>query len=509
MKGCACLLVLLANLWPALPTVRAADRSVKVPGPYQRAITHAIELACKGDRPGTVVFPNGTFGPVTEAIHVPSECTLTAEHPGGATLNITNHDYGLFLEGDDITVTGLVFSGGGVITTRSNQFTPQSNIVLTHNTFKNIDSGKNGISTNGAWRRATVSFNTFSYISNIGWASHNYSGAGIVNTSGMDESKIEHNQFDHILDDCVHLVFNFASSKAPGTYTAANNNSVSYNVFRDFHRMALELQGQTGSCYGGCSYFPNIHHLKIAGNFAYAQFAPYYDSMIYSLVVDHSIDTQVINNTAIMGVGTHQPCGGAEAMENTGDNALFQGNVLAATTNCTAAHGWPAYSITGSVGTGTTNTHQNEFFCGASPVGFYTYEGPNNSKENPVNVVRHNYTASTCPKPAEPHTSMLTAAWISADRQTLAKGRAGTWSLAVTDQLSIVQVRFFLDGADTPAATQELSDLNPKFSSDRRWIYHFTLNASLLKPGVHTVSALVTDVSGAAQTVKQTFQIGS
>jgi hypothetical protein len=499
--------------------------TARVSNTTQSAISKAISSVCNGSIAGTVLFPNGTYS-VTSGFHVPSNCTLQAQHPGYATLNVTNNDYGIYLDGDNITISGFVLNGGGIVVTNSSQSIPTSNVTITHNIFQNIVSGKNGITTNGVWAKFNISYNKLSFIGNLDWAGVTSStfiegcnpqskcpgsGGGISNNAGMDQSVIEHNTFDHILADGVHLTFNYSSSPPGyGTYRAANNNSVSYNVMTNIHRMGLELQGGTG-CFNPPCVRNLITNMKVAGNFNYDQYQPYYDSMLFSFVLDGSVNTQYLNNTMIYGVGG-KICNGAGSYsyENTGDNSLHQGNVIASVSGCPNR---PAYSVVGSVGGGTTLIHQNMLLCGVPHNGkYFEFEGPGTKQGGCSTcgevIDRYNYIAAACPNANAPETTTLAVAFSSSNGQLLPGEATHTWNVYATDEISVVNVQFFLDGSTTPVVTQERQDLNTNFSSDRKWLYHATIATSPMKTGAHTISAVATDVSGATQTVSQTFQVG-
>ncbi len=448
--------------------------------------------------------------------HVPGNCTLRAQDEGQVTLNVTNNDYGMYLDGDNVTIDGFVFSGGGLILNRFSTTAPQENITITHNVFEKIYSGKSGIGSNSVWLNVNIRHNSFSSIGNVPWnnvnngvyceGGYNVSGLGITQTNGMDQSAIEYNEFDHIVCDGIHVIWNASSTL--GEYVGAGNNSISYNVFHDFHRMAIEAQGQTSGNRNN-----SITGLKVAGNFAYGQYAPYYDSMIYSLVVDDSQGSEYLDNTGIEGTGSYQGCFGSYGMELSGDNVIVMGTVLAASSNCSAGSGWPFYFEIGSLSSGTNSTQENSLLCGASPRGFFGYEGSNNEatpgRGYGSSMQEHNYTASACPNAGSPGTSDIEIAFASSTGQSLSSNGTGTWNVYATNNISIRYVQFFVDGGSSPFATQEMQDLNTNFELDRKWLYHATLNTRPLAAGTHVITAAAIDVSGAVQCASQSFTVGS
>ncbi len=511
-------------LWAALAIVAAtgvatATTTVTVSGMIQNAIVSALNSACNGSSSGTVIFPNGTYT-VTSALHVPSFCTLKAQNTNQAILNISNNDYGIYVDGNSVTITGLILNGGGIVTTQNSVTAAQSGLTITYNTFQNITSGKYGILGNASpWANANISFNTFSNISNLAWGSVTRStpiegtsndGNGIKTQAGMDQSKIEYNTFDHILADGIAMAFN-ASSWNGAAYTSAANDSISYNTFTNIHRMAMEIQGQSGC--GSCLFTNHITNLKIAGNFAYHAYAPYWSSMGVSLVIDHAQSPLLLNNT-VVGCGSSA---GSYAYENSGDGQVTQGLVLSGSNSCSGSAGWPVYVETGSIGDGSTVTHRNSIFCGApstsSQTAYFGWEGYNNDAQPGygygTTVDQYNYMSGSCQNVAAPETSTLGIAFSSANNQTFPNGGTGTWSLSATDEISVRYVQFFLDGSTTPVLTQEFQDVNTNFAVDRKWLYHVAVNTSTLAGGVHTLTAKATDVSGAIQSVTQSFQVGT
>jgi hypothetical protein len=502
----------------------APGATVTVSNTTQMAITSAISSACNGRTSGIVLFPNGPYT-VNTGVEVPDYCTLQAANQGQATLNVTTGSYGVYVNGDNVTITGLTFNGGGILTTNTSLSRSVSCLTITYNTFQNISGGNDAIDGNGVWYKATIAYNRISYISHTNWSSITSStgdmatpGNGINNVNGIDESVIRYNSFDHIQGDGIHIAFNYIIGAA-SSYTTANNNDISYNTFSFMHRMGLEYQGTTnypGGCPGGCTGFGanRINGATVKGNFYYLQYRPYYNSMAFSLVIDHSVNTSFYNNTGVADDFT--ACGGAPfGMEESGDGQVSQGNVFSAINACGAGQGWSSYFQTASIGSGYTVTLRNNFLCG--PVrnnGGGTYFGHEgyNSFTMPGSglgsaIEQYNYTSAACPNSAAPYTSTLAIAFASPDNQAIRSGGVGTWNVYATDEISVVNVQFALDGSTTPMVTQEVQDLNTNFTNDAKWLYHATIDTSQMNPGIHTISAVATDVSGAVQTVQQTFQL--
>jgi hypothetical protein len=505
----------------------AKSPTVTVAGTTQRAVIAAISRACDGHAAGTVLFPNGTYTVNGAAVHLPGHCTLRALNQGMAILKVSRSDYAIYVDGNSITITGLVFDGGGILINNRSPDTPTSDVTITLNTFENIGGGNNGIASGGSiWARFNITYNHFRDISYNAWPAVAKlgdvpnPGTGINQLSGIDQSIINHNTFDHIQGDGIHIAFNAIIGNGDA-YTTAANNDISYNTFTFIHRMGLEYQGTTDYdhvCAAGCTP-SRISGATVKGNFYYLQYFPYYASMGFSLVIDQSLNARFYNNTAVN--DQLDACYGAPyAMENSGDGQISQGNVLSAVNACQGSKtpGWSSYFATASIGSGYTVVHQNNLLCGPlrRSVGngagqYFGYEGYNNQAKPGQglgnSIEKYNYVSATCPNPTNPAISTLAIAFASADNQALPSHGRGTWNLFATDEISIVNVQFFIDELGTPVVTQEVQDLNTNFAADRKWLYHATIDMSRLSEGAHTILAVATDVSGAVQTVKQSFEV--
>jgi hypothetical protein len=266
--------------------------------------------------------------------------------------------------------------------------------------------------------------------------------------------------------------------------------------------MAIETQGTGSDCPGGCQYgnAANITGLTIKGNFAHNFVAPYGNTYGYSFPIG-ALQPYIINNTAVM-----QPNGNpGYGFESGNKNEINQGNVASVNGG---SQPWGVYNISGYPGTGYTVTQQNNYFAGtlASGGGYYGPEGTNFGGSF---INQYNINASACANPAACDTSMIALAFTSANNQNFAAGGSGTWTIYITDEISIKNVQFFLDGSTSPIVTQELQDLNTNFTSDGKWLYHATFDTTSLANGAHTLQALATDVSGATKSQTQNFTVGS
>jgi hypothetical protein len=442
----------------------------------------------------------------------------------GAQIDYSGSDYAIYMNHNNVTITNLTFNGGGIQTTQNSMTTPQSGGTITGNAFLNITSGANGIESNGYWLNFNISNNRFDTITSVPFASWTGStnvenggspctsyaggcnGIGIDNVNGMDHTTINNNTFNKIIGNGMSV--KFAWTMGTGTYNSAANNSFSYNTFTNLHRMMIEGGGING-CPGGCIYTNshNVTSLKIAGNFGYNFVAPYLETFGLSIPYN-ALSPSVINNTAVM-AGTSLPGYG---IEDSGDNYTEQGNVL--TSSTPGGQNWHAYIETGDVRAGFTITHENNYLAGTlnANTNYFASEGCNNETGCPNSgtiINQYNAILSACQIPTACQTSTLALAFSSPDNQSFPSFGNGTWSLFVTDEISIKNVKFFIDGSSTPSATQELQDLSTTFATDKKWLYHDTFNTSALAEGSHTIKAVATDVSGATSSVTQSFTVGT
>ena len=146
-----------------------------------------------------------------------------------------------------------------------------------------------------------------------------------------------------------------------------------------------------------------------------------------------------------------------------------------------------------------TNVYANNLFCG------YIYPPVINT--NGTNTQLANYATRTgsCPGGVGTAASSIDAVFTSPNNQSFLSGDIGTWNVSLVSNLSINSVQFFIDSSSVPVATQEVQDINPNFPKDRTWFYHASIDTSGLTPGSHTLSAEAIDVSGASQTISQSF----
>jgi uncharacterized repeat protein (TIGR02543 family) len=504
------LLLLLLALTPAFANSVTCTGRASVDSP-------SIQASLNGG--GTTILVNTghhcNLGIITLQTNADGSTLTTTT---GAQIDYAGGGYALSLNHNNISVTNIVWNGGGIQTTQTSLAVPQQGGVITGNQFKNIANGTNGVEASGYWSGFNISNNGFYSISSVSIGSVTSStdvengggypctypggcyGGGIHNENGIDSTKIENNTFDFILGDGIRIAFNHTVSTAAGYHQAANN-SISYNRFTNVHRMAIESQGATGSCAGPCDYdyLTNITGLKIAGNFAYSFLSPYRDTYAYSVPIG-ALAPLFINNTAVISV----PGAPGYAVEDGNKNEIAQGNAISSSSSSTP---WGVYIISSLPGTRLTLTHQNNYLAGPFSSGgqFFATEGPNFGGSI---INRYNFTAPECRTPSACETSTLQLGFSTADNQSFPSRGKAEWSVFVTDEISIKNVQFFIDSSSTPAATQELQDVSTSFTMDAKWLYHENFDSGTLADGKHTIRAVATNVSGATASATQSFTVG-
>jgi hypothetical protein len=292
-------------------------------------------------------------------------------------------------------------------------------------------------------------------------------------------------------------------SVTPGWAFTSHNIVVSNNIMTNVHRIGIEVQGiGHGGCVGGCDYndIPSDGTV-MSGNFWHAP-AFEYNTFAYSALWGGT-NAKYINNTGVVESGLPCYLGPGIGIEDGMLGGLTAGNVIGtATLSCTSVsgnHSWASF-ITDSYGK-NTDTYTNNVLCGEDePSAIAT-----NSTAATV-VDNHNFKAVSCPSAANIATSAIAITATSADHQSLTGGGMATWSVAVVTALSLRNVAFFVDGAASSVVPpQQLADDSPTFASDHAWPYHATFDTTSLGKGAHTITAIATDVSGATQSVSQSF----
>jgi len=491
--------------------------TVIVPSLTGAAINASIRSACNGVAAGTVVLQNGTYA-INSAIGITGNCTLLAATPGSVILK-ANQSQIFVIYANGVTINGLTFDGGWVSFGGAASY---SDFVFTNNTIQNIWSG--GISggpialSGSGLVHSTISKNKFFNIWANGAPGYPNAppaensgncpgvdcwGSAAISFHGLDQTTIDNNTFDEIANDGMHLDWSSFTGAIGGRSTSGN--VVSYNTFTRVRRIPIEIQTQPGGgCPGGCvsTYRPTAN-LVVKGNYAHDYAFPFYDTWGASLVPDGAITPYYLNNTFIANPGSTN--GYAACMESSGRNSLSQGNVCVSVPGAPKFYGGAIAQGGGSNST-FTSTYQNNVFCGHPRTTLFVQEPSSSNPYASRMIDQHNYkNGNSCPAGANPTASNIDIAYTSAGNQSFPSGGNGTWSLYVVSNLSIKYVQFFLDGSATAISSKEIQDLNTNFETDRKWLYHATIDTTNLTNGPHTILAVATDVSGATQSAANTF----
>ena len=255
---------------------------------------------------------------------------------------------------------------------------------------------------------------------------------------------------------------------------------------------------------------PTVQDLTVKGNYQRNAHLPYWGTFGYSLVPGGgAVNVRYLNNTAVnlQSDGCYAWLG--YGIENSGQNNLTQGNVIASerTGKC-KQEGWAGPGIV--LGEATDNSARynlvNNVICGPEASKGPDWEGKGKGKAGTLSEIS-NYKSETCSsgKPGEPNLNIV---FTSPGDQKLQLSGKGTWTVTVNSTLSVKYVEFFLDKSTTPVVTQELQDVNANFAKDLKWLYHASPDLSGVAAGVHTITAAATDVSGLTKSVTDSFTIG-
>jgi hypothetical protein len=460
---------------------------------------------------GGAVTISGACALQSTVISIGKSVTIT----GSAQLNSTG-SFAFVIWANDVSISGLTFNGAGLHLIESPQ---QTGFAFTSNKIQNTN-GNDGIVVDGILRASNISSNTFSSIAPNGFASATYTslgfggcyshggcdapGVAIQIFGGIDQTTIDNNLFDLIANDAMHIGWNIIAGVS--SYFLTANNDISYNKFSRVHRIAIEAQAIWSWPYCGangseaCDMSRNFSTgTKVKGNYYHDPFLAYAETYAYSLAIWG--DNIYINNAAIDNSVNGQTPG--YGIEDMGNNVLTQGNLIAADYLLDSnMHNWSAGIIYGAQQPGTEFKTQNNVICGSSATTTNFGTEPNSGG---TKVNTNNYISNACPNAGNLTASALTLTFISADSSVT----NGTWEVAAVSTLPIKYVQFFIDGSANPFATQEIQDVNTTFATDRRWLYHATVDTSSLTFGSHTIVAKATDVAGITQSVSHIFAGGS
>jgi hypothetical protein len=439
----------------------------------------------------------------------------------GATTNtVINYSgsagYAFISGGNDNVVNGITFNGGGI--NLSGAIT--GGWTITNNTFQNITnigSVNNAsalyisgiIAADASGNKNFIGNNQFTNIWNNGYPTLNrpnndeldsIAGSGIWWYNGIAQTTIDNNFF-------TQIGFNAIKGFNDGMYNATWNGNgagvvISNNDIQLYHRIGIEVQGcGRGGCNG--TYVPLVGPV-VSGNFIHDP-VPTADSTWPSSLLLGGSNGQTINNTLTLntvGTACYDHAYGIEGGTRSGNT---NGNVVSSVTGvCSGSpnntYGAGAY-ISDSYGAGT-NYYENNLLCGPGEPAPLSL-----NVTSAVDIFQYNYQNASCPF-SNIGVSSLALAFTSTN-QTFPSGGSGTWNVGVTDILSIRYVGFYVDGSSQPIVSQQVQDISTTFATDFTWLYHATFNTSSLSTGSHILAAKATDVSGATQTVSQTFTVGT
>jgi hypothetical protein len=482
---------------------------------------------------GTVSCTNGSADPgaIQEAVNGGGTVTITNTCAlGGTTIQINNSvringnatlnsgaPFAFSVNSDNVSITGLTFNGAGLALRNTPR---QSGFVIQNNKIQNTH-GYDGIDVDGILTSSLIDSNTFYYVAPDNFLSATYAsigfpgcyqtnsctvpGVGISIFGGMDQTNVTNNSFDVIANDAVHAGWNRVG--APSQHSLTKNNNISYNAMSRVHRIGLEIQaiwswpgcGTAGEelCDLASNYSTNT---QIKGNYFHDPFLAYVDTYAYSLALWG--DGQYINNAGIENV-TGACSGVGFGIEDMGNDVLTQGNVIASDyiEGCNP-HGWGSPVIYGGQRAGTTFITQNNIFCGDQDMtNVFNHEPNVLGKETNL----YNAVMNSCPNAGQ----LTTSAILMNFGETAVSPGAAKVEVSTESSLPLKYVQFFIDGSNSPAVTQEIQDVNPNFSNDRKWLYHATFDAFTIGAGSHKVLAIATDVAGATKSIGQDFILGS
>jgi hypothetical protein len=432
---------------------------------------------------------------------------------GPATISYSGNTYAITGADNGDTVSQVTFMGGGIDLTSGGA---NSGWQIVFDNFTNITSGSDAVHVEnilGKGAASSISNNTFKNIWSGGYpnlpagktpTSCNQEnclyGNAIFWHMGLDNTTIDHNTLDEIGYDGIKGFWDgFMGNTDPYT---GHNVVISNNTITHYHRIGIEFQaaGQ-GNCPGGCNYNANPTDGTVAkGNFVYLP-ALTNNVFAFSFMVGGT-NALLINNTGNNDEGTCYVRAGI-GLENSMHGGTAQGNVIGSVAQSCYANGWADVIACGYAN--GTNYYQNNLLCGPGAAAQASVKNGQDPQDNATNVETADLWTDTCPSTGDISSSHIAAAFTSADNQNVTAGGKGTWNVAVQSNLSIRQVRFYVDASTTASATQEMSDMNSGFVASPKWLYHATIDVTSISAGSHTLRAVATDVSGASQTITQTF----
>lgn len=455
---------------------------------------------------------------------------------GGAQFNSTSSGKSFAITSNNVSFTGMIFNGAFITVGNNLSVTGQiTNVNFINNTFQNyLNPGDTtgAIYVNPIWKDSQFTGNSVRNVWNGGYGNTNASNinttlplnsslaqspnalSGLFVQGGIDNVTVQFNTFAQISHDGFKGFWNGLSSNTGG-YIAPSSN-VSYNIFSQIRGIAVELQSQSGACVGGCNFArANIAGFIFNGNLVHSPVYGFYNTFAYSVVFlsTNQIDdndaaitdyTPAAPASSFQGYAFELPPGtpsGTPLGSGQWNGLIVSGepnNLNKGWGNAFQAYNPPAsgtIQMQNIVQCGIGNT-DNTLGKGTVPAGY--------------NYTQNHYASSCGLTGAALYTSNISQGWDQADNQNFPSGGSGTWNMHVFGlPLPIRWVQFYLDGAATPFATQEIQTVSNTFPSDQLWRYGTTINTSGLASGSHTITAITTDVSGSTAGQTQHFTVGS
>lgn len=393
---------------------------------------------------------------------------------------------------NNTTIQYLTFNAGGIQT-----LNVVSNFSFINNTVQNVTtlgafgsgsgSGTGVMSISGAIS-PNVSNNIFQ---NLWWGSwptipsnfgfhpspngfDDFGPAAIEINCGMKNAIFSNNLFDKTGNDALQGHNNCGSNVLGG------NNQITNNTFIHIHRAPIEMQ-------------LDLTNSTISGNYIHDQSQPFPSSFAITAPSGGS-PVYVINNTALTNQGVAGNGFIAAVVETQNWPYLINGNV-GGTINPvpglgTKPTGWDGVNIQGGSGTSGSILVQNNTFCGSPSIVTVSVEaGYGNPPHNNIN--NYNNTSS-CP------TGLLNSMPVSSMAPSLESTSITSGVLSaqfgMVSNFSIRQAIYKVDGVQI--GTQQAVDTSMTFASDRKWLYHTTVNTLSYPTGTHNLSATFVDASG-------------
>ena len=484
------------------------------------------------------------FAGVNVGLMLPAGVTLQGQNHPTLCSNNSNNYFILGNQDGNIKIDGITFQGTDALIVAADPNTHHvSNVTFTNNAVQHIPVtvGGAGVATWGLLMNSNISYNLFWDIWQGGYAQNGtnmsvlfpndgpggtpcYNStdgylcdtgeSGLSMGGGAVNTIVSHNVFRQVQSDAFFINVR-PEQLSDATHVDSGTVEVSWNEFDQIHRIGIEIGG-FNDCYGtngACDFsLPPFSGLTIKNNWFHDPAMSYWHTFGYSIVPNGALNTQFINNAAIMDNLTD--CYGnatADAVEIASNTMNYQGNVNASAYNACGQHGWGGgYTILGGLNTQiATQTpapiFQNNVNCGTGGTAGNGFGEESGSRPW---TVQYNFAAETCPQGAGTAvgTSNIALSFTSPDGQA-DSGSSVTFSNAIVSTLPIGHVQWFVDGSTTPIATQELSNVNNNFATTLQWLYSTVLNTSALTNGTHKVTAVATDVSNATQSVTQSFVV--